>query len=83
LTYLWQGNSEASPGLRDTIYLWLIAEGKQACQRALVADRQAIIERAEVFVHQLQEDLARCSMVLANVVAILAELTTLPRWIFN
>jgi hypothetical protein len=34
---------------------------KEACQRALVADQQAIIERVEAFVYQLQADLARCA----------------------
>ena len=32
---------------------------KQAAQRALVLDRQAIIERAEAFIHQLRGDLSR------------------------
>jgi predicted transcriptional regulator len=35
-------------------------EGKKPCHRALMAEREAMAERAEIFVHQLQEDLARC-----------------------
>jgi hypothetical protein len=37
---------------------------KQACQRALAADQQAIIERVEAFVHQLQVDLACCDYLM-------------------
>jgi hypothetical protein len=35
-----------------------------AAQRALAADQQAIIERVEAFVHQLQVDLARCDYLM-------------------
>lgn len=46
---------------------------KQACQRALAVDRQAIIERAEAFIHQLQEALARCSSAIDVMGALLKE----------
>ena len=55
-----------------------IGEGKEACQRALVADRQAIIERTEIFVYQLQCDLSLLDTPLANVDAILAGGTQTP-----
>ena len=52
---------------------------KQGAQRTLALERQAIIERAEGFVHQLQCDLSRLDTALANVVVILAELGIPPR----
>ena len=55
---------------------------KQGAQRTLALERQAIIERAEGFVHQLQCDLSRLDTALANMDVLLAEVTRTPsRWL--
>ena len=53
---------------------------KDACQRALMASREAMAERAEIFVHQLQEDLARCSSAIDVMGALLTESTGTLRY---
>ena len=46
-----------------------------ACQRALMAVREAIVERTEIFVHQLQCDLERGAAALGSMSTILADVT--------
>jgi hypothetical protein len=48
---------------------------KDAYQRALMADRDAIVERAEIFVHELQCDLERGAAALGSMPTILADVT--------
>jgi hypothetical protein len=48
---------------------------KGACQRALMAVREAIVERTEIFVHQLQCDLERGAAALGSMSTILADVT--------
>ncbi len=55
-------------------------EGKKPYQRALMASREAMAERAEIFVHQLQEDLARCSSTIDVMGALLTESTGTLRY---
>ena len=50
-------------------------EGKKPYQRALMASREAIVERAEIFVHQLQCGLERGAAALGSMSTILADVT--------
>jgi hypothetical protein len=45
-----------------------------------MASREAMAERAEIFVHQLQEDLARCSSAIDVMGALLTESTGTLRY---
>ena len=55
------------------VEVFCTGEGKKPYQRALMASREAMAERVEIFVHQLQEDLARCSSAIDVMGALLTE----------
>ena len=57
------------------VEVFCTGEGKKPYQRALIASREAIAERAKIFVHQLQCDLERGAAALGSMSTILADVT--------